>query len=103
MREFLIWSLEHDAWWRPAHGGYTRLLAEAGRYPEDQAAVIIAAANRKEVLECLIPVDCVVEGWSQLLDAVVKGECLCRSCTHPASKHTESGSCRVCGQEGCWS
>jgi hypothetical protein len=39
----------------------------------------------------------------QLAPAGAVDECVCRSCTHLASKHDAAGSCRVCGQEGCWS
>lgn len=28
---WLIWSYEHDAWWKPGGFGYTSTLAEAGR------------------------------------------------------------------------
>ena len=35
---YLIWSWEHDAWWRPARRGYTEDVAEAGRYTEAEAA-----------------------------------------------------------------
>ena len=33
--KFLIWSMEHKAWWRPEAEGYTRLRAEAGRFLAD--------------------------------------------------------------------
>ena len=43
--EWVIWSHEHNAWWRPGHAGYTRLFREAGRYPYDEARSICARAN----------------------------------------------------------
>lgn len=57
----LIWSIEHDAWWRPASMGYTRRLAEAGRYTRPEALAILARANLVAVNECLIPLACVEE------------------------------------------
>ena len=42
---WLIWSYEHDAWWRPGAWGYTRELAEAGRYSGAEAERIIQRAN----------------------------------------------------------
>lgn len=43
---YVIWSFEHDAWWRRAKWGYTQELAEAGRYPKDEAESIVFKANR---------------------------------------------------------
>lgn len=45
MAEWLIWSNEHGAWWRPASRGYTIKLAEAGRYPKEVAERICKEAN----------------------------------------------------------
>lgn len=38
--KFLIWSWEHNMWWRPNHAGYTELVEEAGRYSLAEAAEI---------------------------------------------------------------
>ena len=46
MNDWLIWSEEHGAWWRAHRVGYTRLLAEAGRYEKAQAEEIVTQANR---------------------------------------------------------
>jgi hypothetical protein len=43
---WLIWSIEHGAWWRPAENGYTKLRYEAGRYSFDHACEIVASANK---------------------------------------------------------
>lgn len=37
---YLIWSNEHGAWWRPHRCGYTKWLADAGRYTRAQAISI---------------------------------------------------------------
>jgi len=56
-RKYLIWSLEHCAWWRPGRAGYTLELAGAGRYSEEEAREILERANYPppRVNECLIP------------------------------------------------
>ena len=56
-REYLIWSIEHDAWWRPGEMGYTTTLREAGRYSKHQASVIVGHANLVKFHECMIPVE----------------------------------------------
>lgn len=35
--EYLIWSNEHRAWWRPRAQGYTIDLKRAGRYTREDA------------------------------------------------------------------
>jgi hypothetical protein len=52
---FVIWSIEHEAWWRPGWAGYTCKLAEAGRYDQAEADAILARANYVNVNECAIP------------------------------------------------
>jgi hypothetical protein len=42
---YVIWSFEHEAWWRPGRWGYTRELAEAGHYTQAEAAQIVVNAN----------------------------------------------------------
>jgi hypothetical protein len=59
VRLFVIWSIEHDAWWRPGEWGYTRVLEEAGLFPEGRAREILADANIVAFHECLVPAECV--------------------------------------------
>jgi hypothetical protein len=56
MEEWLIWSYEHDAWWLPLRTGYTKQAAKAGRYDIDEAAQIVADANKYSniVDECMV-------------------------------------------------
>jgi len=58
-RGYVIWSIEHGAWWKARHAGYTEDLTEAGRYTYDTATQIVADANRDcppgLCHECLIP------------------------------------------------
>lgn len=51
----LIWSFEHDAWWKPGRCGYTTNVAEAGHYAEIEAKEIVDSANRysKQINETL--------------------------------------------------
>lgn len=42
---FLIWSNEHNSWWRPGSMGYTRHVEAAGRYTLEQALQICNGAN----------------------------------------------------------
>jgi hypothetical protein len=34
---YLIWSHEHSAWWGQDGCGYVRSIAQAGRYPREEA------------------------------------------------------------------
>ena len=43
--KWLIWSIEHDAWWRPEKKGYTCVLKEAGVYSYEDACKIVEGAN----------------------------------------------------------
>jgi hypothetical protein len=43
--QWLIWSIEHSAWWKPYHNGYTSVRGEAGEYSFDEACDIVQRAN----------------------------------------------------------
>jgi hypothetical protein len=45
MAEYMIWSNEHGAWWRPNERGYTTLLHEAGSYTFEEMRKIVDKAN----------------------------------------------------------
>lgn len=42
---WLVWSNEHNAFWRPNRCGYTRLIDQAGRYSKAEAEAICHAAQ----------------------------------------------------------
>lgn len=42
---FLVWSNEHQMWWRAGQGGYTSSIDEAGRYERSEAEGIVAKAT----------------------------------------------------------
>lgn len=44
-KEWLIWSIEHDAWWAPDHKGYVERISNAGRYAYTEAMKIVHGAN----------------------------------------------------------
>lgn len=43
---WLVWSYEHEAWWRPGRLGYTQSIVLAGHYTRDEAEKIEQDANR---------------------------------------------------------
>lgn len=46
MNRWLIWSVEHGAWWGHARRGYTTAVPQAGRYSLAEATEIVHEANR---------------------------------------------------------
>lgn len=44
-KKFLIWSIEHGAWWMSHHSGYTVKRELAGEYFYEEACKIIKSAN----------------------------------------------------------
>lgn len=44
VRFYLVWSNEHDAWWKPNRRGYTHDVWQAGRYAEKEAAEVCRKA-----------------------------------------------------------
>jgi hypothetical protein len=57
--EFVIWSIEHNAWWRPDECGYCEKVTDAGRYSRARATAIVRQANIVACHECMIPVTAV--------------------------------------------
>lgn len=43
--QWLIWSIEHNAWWSPNSAGYIKSRAKAGRYSFKEARQIVRGAN----------------------------------------------------------
>lgn len=43
--KFWIWSIEHNAWWRPMERGYTHEIQDAGIYTKEKAVEICFHAN----------------------------------------------------------
>jgi hypothetical protein len=51
----LIWSFEHNAWWKPDELGYTEDVLFAGRYSLERAMEICVHANTVALNEGIIP------------------------------------------------
>ena len=43
--KWLIWSIEHNAWWRAAWQGYTEDKRDAGKYSFEEACAIVKGGN----------------------------------------------------------
>jgi hypothetical protein len=58
-RQYVIWSIEHQAWWPASCYGYVLTLAEAGQFSEASATAIVARANYPPGTfhECMIPIE----------------------------------------------
>ena len=68
---FLVWSNEHRMWWRGNQRGYTEFIDEAGRYPRDEAARIVAKATLDGVLTVRRTNPVTGEDYSQLSEVMV--------------------------------
>lgn len=57
-KHFLIWSIEHNAWWRPDECGYTKRNDQAGVYSQEDAERICAIHGRRRDMpgEAMVPV-----------------------------------------------
>lgn len=63
---WLIWSHEHQAWWKPGQHGYTKNRSDAGRYHIKTAIEICVAANTSSA-RCLSkekPDETICPDWS---------------------------------------
>jgi hypothetical protein len=56
VKEYKIWSIEHNCWRGADFSGYTQNLNEAGIYQESEALSICKTANVVITDECMIPV-----------------------------------------------
>lgn len=57
--KYRIWSIEHNAWWKPDRFGYTPDITEAGVYQDKEAFQIVREANsflHDHANESLVPV-----------------------------------------------
>ncbi|MGH1350832.1 MAG: hypothetical protein ACRBBN_08495 [Methyloligellaceae bacterium] len=56
---YIIWSVERQSWFAQDTKGYTFVLGQAGRYPEDQARRIVSEADKTgDRHECIIAPEC---------------------------------------------
>lgn len=57
MRPYVIWSFEHDGWWKPGGWGYTTALNEAGHYSQTEAERIVRDANVVTLEEKMLTIE----------------------------------------------
>ena len=57
---YVIWSYEHQAWWKPASRGYTTELIEAGWYTAEEAGQIVMDSVMVEEIAML---ETLAERW----------------------------------------
>lgn len=43
--KYIIWSIEHKAWWNANYAGYTNKRSQAGLYEFEEACAIVQGAN----------------------------------------------------------
>ncbi len=53
--KWLVWSIQHGAWWRSGNQGYTGDIRFAGRYDYDEAFRIVEEANKFRLEKGLSP------------------------------------------------
>lgn len=80
---WLIWSIEHNAWWRANHNGYSENRDDAGRYPYEEAVKIVSSANK-------------YRRFTVPNEAMVRDESMC--CKAPMV--CEGLQCESCGSNG---
>jgi len=66
--EYLVWSFEHNAWWKTGRRGYTTNIADAGKYSIEEAEKICSQANITGINESILPVTNWIE--RMIIDAV---------------------------------
>jgi hypothetical protein len=56
-QHWLVWSIEHNAWWDADRCGYTKDRAKAGRYSFNDATFICLNANQysNKLMEAMVP------------------------------------------------
>lgn len=62
---FIIWSIEHQAWWAPNYRGYDKERRNAGTYSFEEACKIVKSANvglhdipNEAMIECVEKIKC---------------------------------------------
>jgi len=55
--KYLIWSVEHNGWWKGDRHGYSDNLPGAGMFSKEEAEQIVNDSNMRGLEECMIPVE----------------------------------------------
>ena len=56
---YRIWSIQHQAWWKPSRSGYCAYIKSAGLYTLEEAIEIVLDANI-HVVDLLEPDEAIV-------------------------------------------
>ncbi len=76
---WLVWSIEHNAWWKEGQNGYSENRYEAGRYTFEEALNIVSKAN--EFRRELVPNEAMIRDESMCCKApMVAGGLQCEAC-----------------------
>lgn len=73
LKQVVIWSGEHGAYWRPNRAGYTTDSADAGRYHRDDAIRIISGCGPEKKIQ-LVPVAALPMNEAEVLRAELATE-----------------------------
>lgn len=69
---WMIWSNEHNAWWRPNSCGYTDLIEQAGLYSYDEAKSICFPPHFRGTASDWPPPEIMVAEWGDDLINMTK-------------------------------
>jgi len=104
--EYVIWSIEHQAWWPASRMGYVLTLALAGRFSREDAAAIVEHANYPPGTfhECMIPLEAFGEYFqvprTRITPAMIRAvrRDVALGASHECSDWIEHGVCLICDQ-----
>jgi len=105
LTEYVIWSIEHQAWWPATRMGYVPTLALAGRFSYDEAAAIVAQANIVKCHECMIPIEAFGEYFlpprtriTPAMIAAIRRD-VALGAGHECAEWTVNSQCVICDRE----
>jgi hypothetical protein len=107
MADYVIWSIEHQAWWPASRMGYVETLALAGHFSREEAAAIVDRANYPPGVfhECMIPVEAFGEYFqpprTSITPAMIRAmrRDVALVADHDCGEWTEHGRCLLCDRE----
>jgi len=96
--EWLIWSNEHHAWWKPKEAGYITKRGGAGRYSYERACDIVYNANKHQSFD-KVPNETMVRVESGCCNAPLVDGAQCLNCGEEDDFFYEK-VCETCGGTG---
>ena len=58
---YVIWSIEHQAWWKQTKCGYVEHISDAGHFPFTESEHIVKLSNLIRTEEIMIPINQITE------------------------------------------